>query len=568
MNAPRQAILVWPLRESKDRRTEVPLLPEEGGLILGWKSSSDDKDHSTCCVVAGILTWEIHMLERFEEWKKTTSDPMCTCFKCRIEVLGVWINERQVPIGQQANLTRVQKLPRFFNNKQGPWMEENDSNFAIQERQQQQQQQQLILYRPVDGFNHYRHASSWRRSNFSEGLLRQLSEAKYIMENIQRDLANLSEVPQETESSRLSVPCRTSAAVPKQVATQHHTRRKDVTEDETFRENLFKRILASAKRRSLFLLHWKRFSYCVTSSLEIYLLQFPALELLQLLTKRNHVCRKDHSSSNRQDDAYNYITWYNQVMAVLANVTLGLAVGGLLWYRETDVLAWLEQAWRVGHDDALSSGIAWLETFPAGFKLNVPLTQNMGREITMLVQLYGSVSSSLWSVLPKVWVFRGLSLLAMLWGFTSFVAILFDLLSLATMHIAIVATCFRAMHRAQLYLLASLWRLFRGKKRNILRHRNDSMEYDSMQLLLGMILFTAILFLFTTILVYYSFFAVLDFAIHVGAILLFVGYAFVRFLPLGKCTLRVWHPGWFTERVFLEETNDESGDGERIVTRL
>jgi phosphatidylinositol glycan class Q protein len=76
------------------------------------------------------------------------------------------------------------------------------------------------------------------------------------------------------------------------------------------------------------------------------------------------------------------------------------------------------------------------------------------------------------------------------------------------------------MHRTQLHLLALLWKLFCGRKKNVLRHRTDTMEYDSLQLLHGMILFTAVLFLFTSILVCYAFFAVLQLAIHIIGVVL------------------------------------------------
>jgi hypothetical protein len=56
-------------------------------------------------------------------------------------------------------------------------------------------------------------------------------------------------------------------------------------------------------------------------------------------------------------------------------------------------------------------------------------------------------------------------------------------------------------------LLSALGRLFRGKKKNVLRSRVDSNAYDVAQLLLGMLLFTVTFFLFPTSLVYYAFFS-------------------------------------------------------------
>ncbi|MEQ2157434.1 hypothetical protein GOODEAATRI_001824 [Goodea atripinnis] len=55
----------------------------------------------------------------------------------------------------------------------------------------------------------------------------------------------------------------------------------------------------------------------------------------------------------------------------------------------------------------------------------------------------------------------------------------------------------------KIYGLSSLWRLFRGKKWNVLRQRVDSCSYDLDQLFIGMLLFTILLFLLPTTALYY-----------------------------------------------------------------
>src|SRR5258708_4499085 len=60
------------------------------------------------------------------------------------------------------------------------------------------------------------------------------------------------------------------------------------------------------------------------------------------------------------------------------------------------------------------------------------------------------------------------------------------------------------LHRCQLMN----WLL--GKRRNVLRNRTDSWDYDMDQLLLGTILFTLVTFLFPTVIVYYLLFALVS----------------------------------------------------------
>ena len=64
-------------------------------------------------------------------------------------------------------------------------------------------------------------------------------------------------------------------------------------------------------------------------------------------------------------------------------------------------------------------------------------------------------------------------------------------------------------------LLGSLWQLFRGRKRNVLRCRVDTCMYDACQLLLGTLVFTVLSFLTPTISVYYTFFCIVQ-AVAVG----------------------------------------------------
>ena len=69
-----------------------------------------------------------------------------------------------------------------------------------------------------------------------------------------------------------------------------------------------------------------------------------------------------------------------------------------------------------------------------------------------------------------------------------------------------------------------------GKKWNILRNRVDSLEYDVDRLFIGTLLFTILLFLFPTILLYYTVFAALQlFVLTVKAVIFAVVSGFNYF---------------------------------------
>ena len=137
-------------------------------------------------------------------------------------------------------------------------------------------------------------------------------------------------------------------------------------------------------------------------------------------------------------------------------------------------------------------------------------------------------------------------------------ALLADMAHMLTLHLDVLNTGFRYVYSTELYLLGTSWRLFRGKKLNILRHRTDTMEYDSMQLLLGSILFVMTLFLLTTILVYYAFFTILYLVVGTGStVLLWVAYTMIQDFPFGSLSLRILHPDLFTSTVVIIDIGTE-----------
>jgi phosphatidylinositol glycan class Q protein len=94
----------------------------------------------------------------------------------------------------------------------------------------------------------------------------------------------------------------------------------------------------------------------------------------------------------------------------------------------------------------------------------------------------------------------------------------------------------------QLSILISLFHLFRGKKRNVLRDRIDSCDYDLDQLLLGTIMFTLLAFLFPTVMVFYFAFAIARAGVLVGKVILDIGLACLNHWPLFALMLRVKDP--------------------------
>ena len=99
-----------------------------------------------------------------------------------------------------------------------------------------------------------------------------------------------------------------------------------------------------------------------------------------------------------------------------------------------------------------------------------------------------------------------------------------DLVSLLTLHIYSFYIASARIFNWQLTIIISLFHLFRGKKRNVLRDRIDSCDYDLDQLLLGTIMFTLLAFLFPTVMVFYFAFAIARAGVLVGKVILAFGH--------------------------------------------
>jgi len=161
--------------------------------------------------------------------------------------------------------------------------------------------------------------------------------------------------------------------------------------------------------------------------------------------------------------------------------------------------------------DWLQALIEWLMGNPAGLKLNRPLNETLGKFFLYHIYLWRTYITFVYPLLNYV-----AAMLRFSWilGLTFQLAFLSDLLSLLTIHIYCFHVYAARLYQLQINALMSLWRLFRGKKYNPLRNRVDTAECDTQQLFLGTLIFTVLIFLLPTVLVYYVVFSVLRLLIY------------------------------------------------------
>lgn len=388
---------------------------------------------------------------------------------------------------------------------------------------------QLLLYER-DGGLLYRHEACPTDSFFSGTLLIRLSHALTLLQQIEATVHS----PHEFRSSRMH------------------------SSDPSTHANVFKSRASIYNFRQYSLICQHSGNLSTTDIFPIYSFMNAYNQLLGW---------KDNQTMSNYERAATSLQLRNETWRTLVDAILGtfLGVSLALYIRSATEHGALERV-REFHYNTLGASIDWLGKSPVGFKLNERLSENLGRELNTILTIHRSLVQAMFKLEVSADFFATAVLLTgVLFGSSGFFALLHDSFRLATAHLTILATCFRRVYQAELYLLAALWRVFRGKKWNVLRLRTDSMEYDSMQLLLGTILFAVSLFMFTTVLVHHVFFAMLDLVIKGVSAILVGGYWTLHCFPYGQLFSRLRDPGWFVANVYLRDVWTASGS---VCTRL
>ncbi|KAJ5174686.1 uncharacterized protein N7482_000563 [Penicillium canariense] len=231
-----------------------------------------------------------------------------------------------------------------------------------------------------------------------------------------------------------------------------------------------------------------------------------------------------------------YIRFYNSLWLVANDVIIGIALGSYVIDNANWVASQINTVLTGWTVEGLQRTISWLMDWPAGLKLNNELAAFLGDLFLWVIENWAACIANLQPYLPHIIYIVGCSSFA---GASMPIALFSDLLSILTVHIYSFYIASARIFNWQLTIIISLFHLFRGKKRNVLRNRIDSCDYDLDQLLLGTILFTVLFFLLPTVIVFYLTFAsarMLIISMKAGFDLCL---AFLNHFPLFALMLRV-----------------------------
>lgn len=231
-----------------------------------------------------------------------------------------------------------------------------------------------------------------------------------------------------------------------------------------------------------------------------------------------------------------YIRFFNSLWLVANDVIIGIALGSYIIENASFVATQMDNLINTYSIEGLQRMITWLMDWPAGLKLNNELAKFLGELFLWVIAYWNSYMQQLRPILPHIIRFIGFSSFV---GASLPISMFSDLISLLTIHIYSFYIASARIYNWQLTIIISLFHLFRGKKRNVLRNRIDSCDYDLDQLLLGTILFTLLFFLLPTVAVFYATFAGARMAIIAIKAGLDTWLACLNHFPLFALMLRV-----------------------------
>ncbi|KAG8998693.1 phosphatidylinositol N-acetylglucosaminyltransferase subunit gpi1 [Tulasnella sp. JGI-2019a] len=269
---------------------------------------------------------------------------------------------------------------------------------------------------------------------------------------------------------------------------------------------------------------------------------------LQLIRKRS---RRNVAASTAQ-----YISFWNCIWLILNDVIIGASFGAFLSENCDTLGVALERYTKVYAIDLIRDSLLWLDDWPAGLKLNTQLSHFLCLSFVGLTDAWATCLTVTGPYFPSLINLAGICGWA---GFTMLISLASDALSILTVHLYFSYMVATTVFSQQLSVLASLWRLFRGKRRNVLRNRTDSWDYDVDQLILGTILFTLLAFLLPTIVVYYVLFATARVVIITVHATLETCLAFLNHFPLFAMMLRMKDPSRLPGGVYFNMSKRSKG---------
>jgi len=243
------------------------------------------------------------------------------------------------------------------------------------------------------------------------------------------------------------------------------------------------------------------------------------------------------------------LAFYNMFTLILMDTFLGIFCALFIGFYADEVVSVMNMITHFFTETIVVANIRWLMGWPAGLKLNDNVDSFMGQ----LFLFYSSKWTEILHILPISYhTFVVLISSTGVLGLSMMLSVVSDLIFICSLHIHWFYNGSARIYMHQLQAISGLWKVFRGKKRNILRCRIDSCHYDIDQLLLGTILFTVLFFLLPTVAIYYLYFSLVRFLVFLVHAAIFALLQFLNHFPVHGVTQYLLDSSLFPGGIYFQ----------------
>ncbi|KAI0029410.1 Gpi1-domain-containing protein, partial [Vararia minispora EC-137] len=189
----------------------------------------------------------------------------------------------------------------------------------------------------------------------------------------------------------------------------------------------------------------------------------------------------------------------NALWLILNDLVLGVIIGGFIAEHRAVLGSALGSVFLTIFVDFVRQVLFWLDSWPAGLKLNTELSHFLCKVLMTVTDLWADAVQTIAPHLPSLIQVVGFLAFG---GLTLAIALSLDVLALLTLPATLNYRMLISILKLQFSALSSLWNLFQGKRYNMLHRHVDSFDYELDQLLLGTLLFTLLTFTVPTFIAY------------------------------------------------------------------
>ncbi|KAG0655746.1 phosphatidylinositol N-acetylglucosaminyltransferase subunit gpi1 [Maudiozyma exigua] len=285
----------------------------------------------------------------------------------------------------------------------------------------------------------------------------------------------------------------------------------------------------------------------------------------------NYQEQRSNSNSVRAKEAPykyypDYIRFYNTLWLIVNDISFGLMLGAVLKDNHDLIINSLSEVVTTTLYDKMINLTYVLANNPFGIKLNHELASFLSELFYWIIEFSYNSLIKFTSDKEKLSVFlKIVTKISCVLGASFAISLVIDFFSLLFFHLYLFYHISRKLYHWQLNTLISLFYLFCGKKRNVLRKRIDYDYFELDELLLGTLLFIILTFLMPTVLSFYASFAVIWVSTVYIHVILNSIVSLINHFPLFAFLLRIKDPKRLPGGIILSPKHHKNG---RIILSL